>query len=261
LEVAERSAKAGMANKLEITDRTINVEEFKNKISQTEYEMANILVDFSFYTGKSYRVEPLKVSDLSFDAGRLRAMNFKRHPEYQYYLSQHKKAEEEYKIVKRQFLPKFDFYARYSFYGSDKDDYFRSYGEIRERSYSLGLYTSIPFTQNLKRRETLSRIKMEREKTKMQMDGVLDSIHSEYDKLSGQYAFFLKDIEQKKHILQLTRQKTVMLERLMLAKAIELKPALEQKLSLIDRELELERQIVERQVAIKHIMIRVEGAV
>lgn len=261
LEIAERSVQAGIADKLEITSRAIEIEEFKNKISRAEHEIKNILADLSLFTGMSYQDNNLQVSDLSFDSKRLKAMDFKHHPEYQYHRLQHKKKTEEYEITKRQFFPKFDFYARYSFYGSDEDDYFRSYNEIRERNYSIGLHTSIPLVPNLKRRETLARIKMEQNKIKMQMEGTYDAIRSEYVKLKERYAFLRRDIEQKKRLLKLTRQKATMLDRLMKAKAIELKPALEEKLTLIDRKLELERQIVERQAAIKHILIRVEGAV
>jgi outer membrane protein TolC len=164
-------------------------------------------------------------------------------------------------MVKRRFFPKVNLYAKYSYYGSDEDEYYKAFDDIREKNYSVGLNVSIPLVQNLKRMEELSRIDLERKRNKIQMEEAYDAIKNEYDKISKEYSFFLDDIEQKKRLLRLTRQKMTMLERLTDTNTMELESALEERLRLIERELELEKQIIERQTAIKHILIRVEGTV
>ena len=256
--LVERFADAGIEDKLGIAESLIDIEEERDLIAKLEYDMQRLLVDISYYTGEQYSFDGLSVGDFDFQINELNRFDFKRHPEYKYYELQYEIKKNEIDIVKRNYLPKIDFYARYTYFGADEENYLYSLEALRDREFSIGIFTSIPLVENIKRQQTLARVKLEATKSKLQMQKVQAVISRDFQKLELEYNFYMDDIARARHLLELTQNKDDMVDRLAKAKVMDQKSALEQKLALIERAKDLEKKIVNSLAAVKQIMIQIE---
>ena len=258
--IRKRTGDAGLTDKLSVKDRDITKVGMTGQLAELEFELASRLSDLSFYTGASYTSESLDVRPYSFEFKGIEDIDFRKCPEYTYYERQLQMKNSEIEIEKKKFYPSLDLYLRYSFYGMDDNDYFKSFDEVREKNFTTGIYTSIPLMENLKRRHTLSRLRSEKMKAKTVMEEKYSELKTTFGKLKMNYDFYQKDLENKRDLLRLVKEKSVMVKRLTDAKIIDMEPGLEQESELVKQELELEKKIIERMTALKHIMIQTEGA-
>ncbi len=255
----KRTGAAGISDRLSVLDRDIERAGLLDRMCEFRFELSLRLKDLTFYTGVSYDPDSLEVSPLAFDFGGMKEIDYRKNPEYRYYEYQVRIKDAEAAIEKKRFYPGVGLYLRYSFYGMDDHDYFKSFEEVREKNFTAGIYTSIPLMENLKRRHTLSRIRSEMMKAKEAMEEKYDELKTTFGKLETRYAFYVKDLDNKKELLSLVREKSQMIKRLTDAKLMDQEKGLEQESSLLQQELELEKKIVERMTALRHILIQTEG--
>jgi outer membrane protein TolC len=256
--IRKRSGDAGMIDRFTVMDREIDLEKIQSDLEALRFDRLTHLDDLSFYTGETYDATTLEVIPYAFEMKDHENLDYKKLPEYQYYAQQYQMKNEELEIERKKFYP--NLYMRYSFYGSDRKDYYKSFGDLKEKNFTTGIYTSIPLMENFKRRHTLSRLRSEKLKAEVAMDEKYDELRILFEKLIKNYSHYQNDLKHKQKLLGLVKEKVEMMTRLTENKIVDLEKGLEQKITLINQEVDLEKQIVDGMSAIKYIMIQSKGA-
>lgn len=262
-ELEKRSNIAGISGKQEVAYQDILLIEEKEKLDAVEARIATVLEDIGFLTGKEYKAQNIEVMQIP-DADdpdmldRSEDSDHTANPEYRYYSAEKKKKEIEKDIVKNDFYPKLNVYARYNFYGSNKDIH-DTYERLREKGYSVGLFTSIPITENIKRIHTLEKSELGIKKSEIEAEKKLGEIRRDFSKLREEYAYLKKDVKKKKERLAMMNARHDMIRRLEASKVVGKKDLLEEMILLSVKEVELERQIAEQTKTMKKIMIQMKG--
>lgn len=258
--VRERTGDAGLLDRLDILDRSMEVQKIEGEVTTHLFRLSALLEDLRVHTGMKYNQDFLVVEPLVSDIQEIETIDFRKLPEFQYYEYLYSMKTTEFEIEKKKFFPSLELYIRYSFYGMDDHDYLASFDEMREKNFTTGIYTVMPLMENFKRRHTLSRLNSERQRAAVVMDEKFHEFQVLYEKIKTNYLYYQKVIDQKQKMLALVREKLDMVTRLTDAKVMDLEPGLEQKITLIRQELDLEKQIVEKTAALKQISIQCEGA-
>lgn len=256
----ERNGGAGFIDRLAVLDRSMELQAVEGELATQLYELSVLLEDLFVYTGVKYDSENLVAKPLVPEPQEIENIDFRRLPEYQYYEYLYSMKTEELEIEKKKFYPSLELYLRYSFYGMDDHDYLEAFDDMREKNFTSGIYTTFPLMENFKRRHTLSRLRSEKRKAEVVMKEKYHEFKSMYEKMKKNYQYNKSIIEHKQKMLALVREKVDMVTRLTDAKVMDLETGLEQKITLINQELDLEKQIIEKTVALKQISIQCKGA-
>ncbi|MCK5177621.1 MAG: TolC family protein, partial [Candidatus Aenigmarchaeota archaeon] len=152
----EKLYDSGIKPKTDLIEQAIKVARITNKIDGIRTEFQKNLEDLSFYTGEEYNINDLElfylnqnefepvnfekkeinVTDLKntedaklhIEAVKTDFFNIENLPEYKYYQLEIEKKQAELAILNRQRLPHFKFYTNYYLYGTDKNDYWGTFG-------------------------------------------------------------------------------------------------------------------------------------
>ncbi|WP_027359075.1 TolC family protein [Desulforegula conservatrix] len=262
-EAEKRSGVAGLSGKHDVLYQDILLAEEKEKLDVLKTQISVALNELEYFTGKKYSSENLEVERLP-EKNDLEEINKSENsdhttnPEYKYFTAEKKKKQIENDIVRSEFYPKLNVYARYNFYSSANDSQ-DSFDNIREKGYAVGLFTSFPITENLKRVHSLEKSRLSVNKADTEASKKLAEIERDFSKLSEQYQYLKTDVEKKKTRLGMINSRHEMIKRLESSKVVAKKDLLEEMIMLATKEIELEKQITDQTMAMKKIIIQMRG--
>ena len=151
LEYYERLFKAKELSKTELNTQRAKVNMTKNKISELKYLKQESLNWLSFYTGELYDPENIQVANIkkpNFDV--LEFQDYTKSITWKIHEKNIKKKELELQVAKRNNYPKINTYGRYYLYGSNKNSYNKSLGNIEPSNFSIGASLSMPIFDGFK---------------------------------------------------------------------------------------------------------------
>jgi len=247
---------SGTIRKTELTNQALNVAVTVNRIDDLKTQLNNTLKDLSYYTKENYspadimlclfeeEEKTLPVSNKSMIKLELtenELLKKENIPEYKQYQMEIEKKKAELSILKRQNLPEFKFNTFYYLYGTDDDKFFSSYSDIKNRSLTFRLTSTLPIFDGFKNAAQREKKKLEIERLLIERDKKVESIVSLYEKSYEEVKASNEKIKNQQTTLELTEEKMAMLEKLNQQKLIDKISYLKQKADLISQKFELEK--------------------
>lgn len=277
-EAKERLYEAGETSKLDIMEEAINIARSIDKQDKSTHTLQNALKELSFYTFDAYNAHDLAMDNIvNFEAfdNPEKANNKKEEidktlysiPEFnpdfvletQIYNLEIDKKQDELKLVKKERLPKFEFYTKYLFYGSDESNPIESFTNIRSRNVAVGLSIGMPLFDGFKNRAQQEKLKLEVEKLKLERDKKIFELKKQYDILNQDAKSYKQEFENQITILKEYKQQLNALKRLTENKLTEKTELLRKETELIEQIYNLEISLINTYSALKKLEFLSEG--
>lgn len=276
-----RLYEAGTASKLDIMDEAVNIGTAKYRIDNTKHDLANALNELSGYTFEDYDPEnvnvqifddlktyeePEKKEDLS--AYKLELADkmdlipaFKADViiERKIYDIEIQKKQDELAMVKKERLPKFEFYTSYLFYGSDEDNPVKSLTNIRNKNVSVGISALMPVFDGFKNSAQQDKIKLEIERLRLEQEKKTYEMKKKYNKVNKDALYYKKEFENNEALLKEYKQQLNAIERLTDNQLLEKTELLRKKSDLITQILQLEKSMINAYATFKKLEFLSEG--
>jgi len=175
---------AGEIDKVSLNNAKISVANLDKEIIQTKENIANLLSNLKVITGLNLSTNSL--GELNSKNEYIKYANSKEFKRASKNLNmpkfeqtslaqelQNKIAQNELELeaIKKEKYPTISAYARYDFYGSDRDDYWEAGRQTKRHGYRVGLTLSVPIFDGgrQKAKESLKRTELEKSKLQMQI--------------------------------------------------------------------------------------------
>jgi len=195
--------------------------------------------------------EVLDINNLPLDINNL--------PEYKQYQLEIEKKKAELSMLKRQNLPQFRFTTNYYFYGTDKSNYFHTFGDMEDRSLTFRVSSVLPVFDGLKNQAQREKAKLEIERLALERDKKVESVKSFYEKAYDEAIYANQKLENQANALKLTEEKISMIEKLNKQQLIDKISYLKQKADLITQKFELEKTRINSEAAAYKLRILAEA--
>jgi len=261
----ERLFNAGKNPKTDVMEQALKVARLNNKIDQLRTDFRKNLEDLSFYTGDKYNIDNITL--LYMDEPGFEPVNFEKSkaakdknnpklqiqatksnfldietlPEYKYYQLEIEKKQAELSVLSRQRLPRFDFSTNYYLYGSNTNNFFKTFSDMGQTNLSFRIASRLPVFDGLKNSAQRQQAKLEIEKLKKQRDQKVAQMKSYYQKIYNETMDYSSILSNQEKSLKLVEDKIAMLDRMNEQKLIDQPTYLRQKTDLISQKLELEK--------------------
>lgn len=260
----ERMYKAGMNDKLSVMDEAVKIAKTQNDIENSKLELKNALEDLSYYTKNDYEISNLYVHSVNSEPEpnivevsskniieteiNKTDYNFSfdsyLSDEAKYYDLEIDKKKSELSILKRQLLPTFRFYAGYSLYGQNPNNYYSSLQDIGQRSFVVGISSQYVFFDGLKNRANREKTKLEIEKLQVEKDKKLSELENKYKKSYKAYETYSEELDINRQLLSTVKEKLDDVGKLRVYKLADQNQLLSAKADLLNQEYELEQNII-----------------
>ena len=119
---------------------------------------------------------------LSIEITESEILDLEELPEYKTYQLEIEKKQAELDILKRQNLPQFKFSTSYYLYGTDKDNFLKTFKDIEDRSLTFRVSSNLPVFDGMKNKAQREKAKLEIEKLALERDKQAQTIKSFYEK-------------------------------------------------------------------------------
>lgn len=265
---------SGTARKTDMADQALKVAVLINKIDDLKTELKKNLSDISFYTKENYTTSdkilnlfdeeegfipvanklPIKLEIKESDV-----LNIERLPEYKTYQLEIEKKKAELSMLKRQNLPQFRFSTNYYVYGTDKSNYFKTFGDMEDRSLTFRVSSVLPVFDGLKNQSQREKTKLEIERLTLERDKKIESVKNVYEKAYQESIDANQKLENQANALKLTEEKIAMVEKLNKEQLIDKISYLKQKADLISQKFELEKTRINSEEAAYKLRILAEA--
>lgn len=260
----ERMYKAGINDKLSVMDEAVKIAKAQNDIENSTLELKNALEDLSYYTKNDYEISNLYVHSVNSEPEpnivevsskniieteiNKTDYNFSfdsyLSDEAKYYDLEIDKKKSELSILKRQLLPSFRFYAGYSLYGQNPNNYYSSLQDIGQRSFVVGISSQYIFFDGFKNRANREKTKLEIEKLQVEKDKKLSEIENKYKKSYKAYETYSEELDINRQLLSTVKEKLDDVGKLRAYKLADQNQLLSAKADLLNQEYELEQNII-----------------
>lgn len=260
----ERMYKAGMNDKLSVMDEAVKIAKTQNDIENSKLELKNALEDLSYYTKNDYEISNLYVHSVNSEPEpnivevsskniieteiNKTDYNFSfdsyLSDEAKYYDLEIDKKKSELSILKRQLLPTFRFYAGYSLYGQNPNNYYSSLQDIGQRSFVVGISSQYVFFDGFKNRANREKTKLEIEKLQVEKDKKLSELENKYQKSYKAYETYNEELDINRQLLSTVKEKLDDVGKLRAYKLADQNQLLSAKADLLNQEYELEQNII-----------------
>lgn len=269
----ERLYEAGISDKLNIMEEAVNIAKTIDKIDKSKHKLNNVLNQLSGYTFQQYNLDNIEIKDLlnlkqvtitpendqtiknelEVNISTLPDFNADNIIESKIYETEVEKKVEELKLVKKERLPKIEFYSNYQFYGADRDNPAQSFTNIRSTNVSVGISAMMPVFDGFKNSAQQDKVKLEIEKLRIEKQKKLYEMKKKYDLLYQDAKLYKKDFENQQNLLSEYQKQFNALERLADNQLIEKTSLLIKKSELISQILNIEISLINTYSSIKKL--------
>jgi len=256
-----RTIKAGINSSLEMIslNREVLKNEYEILLLKNKYQA--VLEDLSLITGEKYPVNEVAWAMLKCGENLIHDLDVRSQPEILLHQKNIEKKSTEVSIIQSELFPKVNLKLNYKYYDNDPDDYGKSFGNIDDKSYTIGLFVLIPFTEATKNYYSYKNGKHEVKKAKIQLDKEISDLESQFNKYQKEYYSLLKMLALDEQSLDLIDQNIAMLNRLENEKLINEKELLEKELSLLDEKIKTTKGLINKSSFIKRFEILSKGRI
>lgn len=245
LEYRKRLLDAKEISKTEYNDQEVRVEEVNKRIFELKQMMAESLNWLEFYTGDKYDLENLKVAEIKkADFDTMDTNDYTHSVTWKIYEKQLKKKELEIKVAKRTNYPKVNAYTRYYLYGSDHDNYGKSFGNIEPSNFTVGASASWMLFDGMKNRSNIQKVSLEYKQLQVERDKAIAELMTKLATMRTNLMYLDKQIESNNKIIKELGDKENSVHRLVAQKLVSPMDENDAKIKSIEQKIELEKNTV-----------------
>ena len=259
LEYYERLAKAKEISKTELNDVKAKLGETKNKISELQSMKQESLNWLSFYTGEEYNIDTLEIKDITkpnFDVTSYK--DYTKSIIWKIHEKNIKKKEIELQIAKRMNYPKINVYGRYYIYGSDKDNYGKSFENIEPSNFSVGASINMPLFDGFKNSANIQKTSLELKQLNIERDKAIAEFMTKLANLKSNLFYLDEQTDENQIIIQELSEKEKSNKKLCQKKVITPIEYNNSKIELLNQEIEFEKNDTTKTSIVKGIQILTE---
>lgn len=256
--VSERLQVAGMLLKVDMADDMLKTIKTVTAIEELKGRFQKTLLELSLFTKDTYKPEDIAIGDFS-EIEKALPFIAEKAPEYRIYDLEIEKKKNELAILKKDWLPRFDFYSGYIWYGKDTSSYPQSIHNVKEQNYTVGIAATFSFFGGFKTSAQIEKTLFEIERLKLEKEKKMDELTKNYQSTGNAVATLAKEIAARKEMIQNAADKHNMTARLTAQKIAGEKELLHQKIELATERWELQRAEIEiKSAKIQQLLLSTE---
>lgn len=215
LEYTKRLYQAKEIAKTELDSANLEVLKTKKQILELSQILSESLNWLSFYTGESYDINNLKISNIKDDGYNLNQYcDYTKSIIWKIYDSELKKKDLEYKIVKKNNYPKVMAYSKYYLYGSDYSSYNDNLSEIEPSSFSVGANAYMPVFDGFQNSANIKKASLELQQLNIKRDKAIAEWMTRIATLKSNFLYLDEQIKKNEEIIQKLNEKEKTNQRL-----------------------------------------------
>lgn len=272
----ERLFQAGVNDKISVMDEAVKIAKTQNDIEDSKLELKTALADLSSYTKQKYKPNDLEVLDFEemniqtnvvpinhFEPFKAKVVasaydlsfNPDKSLEAKFYDFEIEKKKAELEMYKKQRYPAFKFYTNYLLYGQNPNQYFSSWGDMKQTSIAVGVSGTWTIFDGFKNRASRDKASLEIKRLQLEKEKKLSEIKAAYEKSFASYESYSEELSLKKDLLKKVSEKLEALDRMSQGGLVDKNQLLTAKADLLNQQFELQKNIVDISSKIKEIQI------
>ncbi|MCT4625810.1 TolC family protein [Halodesulfovibrio sp.] len=251
--LTNRLRKAGKKGPIDSARVFTELKKRENELSLHEFELYKRLEELSFYTGNPLSKDTLftelprpDLSDFLF--------NVEKHPSIERYTYELASQQASTAASKGEYFPKVSLYSSYLLYGSNAKDMMKSYQDISESNFTVGVSLVVPITDAFRNQHRVSQSELTEKRIRAEQRKLKEQLQTEFNISQRQYKYLLKDQKQKRTMVHILQNELDMLERLKKAKEIDAETAIRRSIVLLEQKAALSKSVVE----LSHELLRLQ---
>ncbi len=257
-EIKNRLYDAKEISKTELNDAAVKVENVKNKLFELYSLRAESLNWLSFYTGENYNLEILRVADIknnNFDVTTFK--DYTKSIIWKIHDINIKKKELEVKVAKRTNYPKVNLYGRYYLYGSDHNNYGKSF-DIEPSNFSVGASLNMPIFDGFKNSANIEKTELELKQLYIERDKSIAQLTARLASMRSNLIFLEEQINGNKIMLTQLADKEKSIHKMVTKKIISPTEENDVKIEILNQQIEYEKNNITKTAITKGIEILTE---
>lgn len=258
LEMKERLFNAKEISKTELNDARVKVKNIKNRISELGALRQESVNWLSFYTGENYDSENIKPeilkkppSDVTDFKDYTKSIIWKIHEK------NIKKKELELYIVKRYNYPKLNAYGRYYWYGSDHNNWGKSF-DIEPSNFSVGASFSMPVFDGFKNSANIEKTTLELKQLHMERDKAIAELMTKLATMRSNLLFLEEQINENCNIKEELSSKEKSVHKMVSKRLVSPIEENEVKIEILNQKIEYDKNNITHIAIEKGIQILTE---
>lgn len=238
---------AGEISSIEIKEEEIELAGERKELLEMEERMEGECEELSYYIGERYEVG--RLSDEEMRAEREKEIevgeeDYERSEVNQIYGKEIARKEAEIAVLRRSRYPKLVAYGRYYMYGSDRNNYGGSLGDIGLSNYTIGGSLSMPIFDGMRNREEIRKAEMEKRRLEIERDKAVEEYRRRVEGLVRELRYERERIAQSEEQMKRIEERKRMKERLREKSEIDGIAIVEEEIARLERARELIREEV-----------------
>ena len=238
---------AGEISSIEIKEEEIELAGERKELLEMEERMEGECEELSYYIGERYEVG--RLSDEEMRAEREKEIevgeeDYERSEVNQIYGKEIARKEAEIAVLRRSRYPKLVAYGRYYMYGSDRNNYGGSLGDIGLSNYTIGGSLSMPIFDGMRNREEIRKAEMEKRRLEIEREKAVEEYRRRVEGLVRELRYERERIAQSEEQMKRIEERKRMKERLREKSEIDGIAIVEEEIARLERARELIREEV-----------------
>lgn len=238
---------AGEISSIEIKEDEIELAGERKELLEMEERMEGECEELSYYIGERYEVG--RLSDEEMRAEREKEIevgeeDYERSEVNQIYGKEIARKEAEIAVLRRSRYPKLVAYGRYYMYGSDRNNYGGSLGDIGLSNYTIGGSLSMPIFDGMRNREEIRKAEMEKRRLEIEREKAVEEYRRRVEGLVRELRYERERIAQSEEQMKRIEERKRMKERLREKSEIDGIAIVEEEIARLERARELIREEV-----------------
>lgn len=259
-DMKQRLRDAGTISKVEYSDEGTKLAKTVTEIRDLKIALTKSLNDLSAFTHVAYDADNIQMQPFQSEfPEEIVALRLKTTPEFKEYDFQIASKRAELESLESQNLPQISLYSTYIVYGFNQSNIYQSYRNLHERTYTIGVALNLPIFDGFKNAAQRDKTKLEIDRLKVQKQQALWDLQNKYNKADDALAYTKAQIEAKQKHLDESEDKLDMVNKLADQRMVDQTAALNQKLEVIEQQLELDTAKTERLAYLKKLHIIGQG--
>ncbi|MEZ0577014.1 TolC family protein [Halodesulfovibrio aestuarii] len=252
-QVYDRLLTAGKKGPVDTARQYVELKRKENELSLREFEFDKKLEELSFYTGASFSSD-IEFSELPRPDLTDLLFDIDKHPSVERYSYELSSKQAETAAAEGEYFPKLSLYGSYLLYGSDNEDMVKSYEDISESNFKVGVSLVIPLSDALRNKHKVQQSQLAEQRIRAEKRKLKEQLQTELNISQRQYKYLVNDQKQKKEMVNILEKELTMLDRLKKAKEIDAEIAIRRSIVLLEQKTALNKSVIE----LSHELLRLQ---
>lgn len=255
-----RLHEAGNISSIPVAEDAIQMAQHLDNIQVYKDQYGQKLQSLTAYTHETYDPQTTDLEDVLENSPQVSiSITVTNSPEARLYDALIAQKQAEIGSLKRQYFPTISWYSYYNLYGFDPNHWDKSVANLSQRTVTFGLSMSMPIFDGFKNQTAIEKAQLEKQKLQLQKEDKLAQLKNQADLLNRQADGYGVELKTKAVILNKTQDKLSMLKRLTEQKVVDSTQAIQEHMTRIQKQLDMEKSMIQGVAAIKKLKVLAEG--